>query len=159
MSCVARLKNAAITGNKNVNPFPADQLIHTLSCSSNIKFVVLYADVSTPDISLPFVSHDYNNGKKVKGVFQSNDLAFINNIKTLKGAMETGSSKYLLGVAWTEREGARLFQLYPEVGSYDSTEGTNNQKKSLFMGVNYDANLESNVHTYMFIPSSQKWVF
>lgn len=43
--------------------------------------------------------------------------------------------------------------------SWDVTEGTNNEQRGLFLGLNYGADLKSNVHTNVFMPNNQRWVF
>ena len=52
-----------------------------------------------------------------------------------------------------------MFALNPQICSYDVTEGTNSEKRKLFIGINYDENGKSNRHTHIFLPSGRRWVF
>ena len=47
--------------------------------------------------------------------------------------------------------------MYPDVYSFECTQGTNYQKKSFFVVINYDGNLKLNMHTRMFIPPEIRW--
>ena len=84
--------------------------------------------------------------------------AFVENTDALKSALPTGSPRLLLDVACTTKYEAHNFQMYPEVSSFDFTQGTNDQNNSLLMRLNYGGNLQSNVHTRMFILSEMRWV-
>ncbi len=84
---------------------------------------------------------------------------YARQLNALRQALKLGDGRILLAAAWTTREESRRFKMHPEVSSWDVTESTNAEHRGLFMGLNYDHNLKSNVHTSVFIPSNQRWIF
>ena len=80
-------------------------------------------------------------------------------IGIVRAASGKTTGRILLLAIWTTDEEARRLFIHPEVCSWDVTEGTNNEGRGLFLGLNYGADLISNVHTSVFIPNNQQWVF
>lgn len=64
-----------------------------------------------------------------------------------------------LAVAWTTVFESSRFKLHPEVCSWDVTEDTNDEKRKLLIGINYDYDGKSNRHTHIFLPCGRIWVF
>ena len=69
------------------------------------------------------------------------------------------SGRMFLAVVWCHTYESQNFALNPEVCSWDVTEGTNSEKRKLFIGLNYDDKGRTNRHTHIFLPSERKWVF
>ena len=80
-------------------------------------------------------------------------------IKIARADSGKPTGKVLLAAAWTTKEESARFKRQPYVSSWDVTEGTNRECRGLFLGLNYGADMVSNVHTSVFIPSNQRWVF
>ena len=80
-------------------------------------------------------------------------------LSRLRKALSLSDQRILLIAAWTTKEESRRFKVHPEVCTWDVTESTNAEHRGLFMGCNFDANMKSNVHTNVFLPSGQRWVF
>ena len=60
------------------------------------------------------------------------------------------SGRLFLTVSWRSIYESKNFKLHPEVSSWDVNEGTNQESRKLFIGVNYDGLVVSNRHIHIF---------
>ena len=153
----------------------ADQLLRYFRGEDNVKFVVLFDDLNRGDLhttrrnmrtrQLRLHINEYDNQETTSDhEFDHDDnedeqtsSIEVNSIRERMKCSESG--RMLLAIAWTTKEASRFFKLFPEVCSWDVTEGTNNEKRKLFIGLNYDSEGHSNPHTHIFLPSGRRWVF
>jgi len=142
----------------------ANDFVNMLKADPTVSLLVLYDDVGLG------VGPKSNNVKytihKPAGTSEDGELevdATPEEVKHQLGIVRAASGKktgrILLMALWTTTEEARRFFIHPEVCSWDVTEGTNNEGRGLFLGLNYGADLASNVHTSVFVPNNQRWVF
>ena len=68
-------------------------------------------------------------------------------------------SSFLLAVAWVHENDQRLFELFSEVLMCDVTQGTNSEKRPLFVLLGKDRDGKFPMLFKCFMPSQQKWVF
>ena len=107
-------------------------LLNQLSLSADITFVMVTHSV--PD-GLLVVAKDHPRKKLQPSDFPGMDLDQIREELKL-----SDSKKLLLLFAWTQDEEPRLFQMHPEVLSWDATKKTNREKRDLPMAVGKDGN-------------------
>ena len=68
------------------------------------------------------------------------DRRFLSELELLRAKMTcSDTGRMLLVIAWTSSKESKIFAAHPHVCSWDVTEGTNNEKRKLFIGLNYDA--------------------
>ena len=107
----------------------SDQMIHWLSQTCDEKYIVLYEYISCSQASLSYLVHNCGNKEGSSGSFSSLSDDFLENINSLKGDLPTGYPRLFLTVSCTTKDEAHHFRMYPEVYSFDLTQGTNYQKK------------------------------
>lgn len=152
----------------------ADQLIHFIQASNNVKSLVLYDEydreclhtVAKKRNKLQIEMVDYN--AQVSCTTESLPFAQCEGaVSESKSELDTiidrlrvtSGQRVLLALAWTTESNSRHFHKFPEVISGDVVEGTNNQKRKLFIMLNYGPDGKSNSNTYIFLPSGRRWVF
>ena len=77
----------------------SDQLIHQLSQSCDVKYIVLYTYISCSQALLSYSVNNRDNKEWSTGRFSSLSDDFVENIKDLKGSLPNGSTRLLLDVA------------------------------------------------------------
>ena len=115
-------------------------LYQDTKCVDNLKLIKgaqhrLYYYDSSPDDKYSLECDDKN---------QSNLLYLINQLKF--------HCKIMLACAWYTEEESRRFKMHP----WGVSESSNNEKRSFFMGLNYNSVGASNVHTHLFVQSYQR---
>ena len=69
------------------------------------------------------------------------------------------TGRILLAVAWCTKQMSMFFQKYPEVCSWDVTNGTNAERRGLMIGCNYTSSFKSNPFIFAFLPNCRRWAF
>ena len=101
------------------------------------------------------VSEEMKGLREEKEKSKRTKKAVIDNLKV----NSEGNIKILLACAWGSDNELRLWHLFPEALSMDSTMKTNNEKRSLFSVSIFDNFQHGHQVMKMFLPSEQTWVF
>ena len=151
-----------------------DDLINFFRGNKEIKSVCLFDDLCRDEFvtinksrkqnkkfKLTTLCNGVNGEEEMIDLDESTcDRSFLTELELLRAKMKcSNTGRMLLAIAWTSLNESKKFASHPHVCSWDVTEGTNNEKRKLFIGLNYDATGSSNRHTHIFLPSGRKWVF
>ena len=104
--------------------------------------------------------HDYGGtiSTFVMSEEDANDLQTQINMRTEVEMLHeqmtcSRTGKILLEVAWCTKDMSVIFQKFPEVCSWDVTNGTNSERRELMIGCHYISNFKSSPHTFALIPN------
>jgi len=142
----------------------ANEFVNMLRADPTVSALFVYDEVGLgvgpKSNSVKYTIHSANGDAKDGDLEVDATPAEVKHqIGIVRAASGKKTGRILLLAVWTTTEEARRFYVHPEVCSWDVTEGTNNEQRGLFLGLNYGADLVSNVHTNVFIPNNQRWVF
>ena len=74
-------------------------------------------------------------------------------------AIDAQSSHVLPAFAWITPDEEKMVSKFSELTVFDSVEGTNNEKRSLFVGTGIDQNDIIFINSHVFIPNSAAETF
>lgn len=143
----------------------ADRLLHDLESSPNESCYALFARFDT-DLLTIVAKKKREQGQLLldevldpNSLQDSTDSASDYASRVRRSLSITGSGQILLGVAWTNNEARRKFEMFPELTSCDVTMGTNAEERPLILFMGKDSLNNGFVHTYAFLPSQSRWIF
>jgi MULE transposase domain len=162
---ITSLRNSNVLGIRNsTSTSPAESLMSYLKEAENIRFVALTAKKERGNLVTIRMSKKDKVSIRESAINDNLMLDTEDNPKTyaeivMKALLLQDEETLLLGVAWVTDEGARYFDLYPEVMGFDVTFGTNKEKRPLARGT-IKNNRNKNIPFFnAFLPSCAAWVF
>jgi len=148
----------------DVNDDGTNEFINQLTENDDITAIFLYDDaglgLGPKRKGIRYTVHK-SDGSTDNGVISNEDCpeSVKEQIDFVRSDSGKSTGRILLAAAWTTKEESARFKRAPEAVTWDVTEGTNRECRGLFLGLNYGSDMVSNVHTSVFIPSNQRWVF
>ena len=148
----------------------ADKLLADLESNPNESYYALFARFETDLLKivakrkrergqLPLADDDEEIMIDVDSLQDAADSASDYANRVRRSLSITGSGQILLGIAWTNNEARRKFEMFPELSACDVTMGTNAEERPLILFMGKDSLNLAFVHTYAFLPSQSRWIF
>ncbi|EEC42816.1 predicted protein [Phaeodactylum tricornutum CCAP 1055/1] len=157
----------------------ADQLLAYLKKTPDISFCAIFDEPDSPLFTI--YKQRANNTRRYlctstqftsvvaaqEGVLDDDALHDIDPSGELDNYVERthqafklkGSTKMLIGVAWTDNKSRKLFARFSEIMVADVTKGTNNSKRPLFLSLGKTSNQNTFTALWAFLPQQARWAF
>lgn len=108
---------------------------------------------------IEFDQEDNDNGKDTYDILHNDS----ERTRSILNEFRLDAERILLGAAWIDQDGWKMFQKYPEVLFIDTTHKSNNEGRPLLLIVGRDSNGKAFVVIRIFMPNETagfyRWVF